>query len=156
MAKLVYISLPWLIVAIPFPASGCAIPQHLLVHLHYISDSIMSLFGEPTIRRHEKVIWFFLLPECLMILLPELVYHKDRMVPEAAHGLEQDEGVWTWRQQTTGSASTYLLAARGEKKSQEAITRCFICVFSSEIFVFNSTWASASTFLWSCSCLCLK
>ena len=28
-----------------------------------------------------------------MILLPELVYHKVRMVPAAAHGLEWGEGV---------------------------------------------------------------
>lgn len=89
-------------VSIPFPTSDHVIPQHLFVQLWYISDSIMSLFWEPTIRKQEKVTYFFLLPECLMILIPELLYHKVGMVPAAAYGLEWGEGAGHLGSQTLG------------------------------------------------------
>lgn len=107
---------PWLMVPIPFPASGRVIPQHLLAQLRYIFDPIMSLFWEPTIRKQqEKGVYFFPAFRMADDSAPTAGSPKGQDGASSSTQIRMGWGSGTWRQQTNESASASLLAVRGEE-----------------------------------------
>lgn len=134
----------------PLPWFWPCNPPLSLVQLWYISDPIISLFWEPAIRKQdENVIPHPLLPECLTILLPELVYYKVKMVPAVAHGLEWGEGVGCEGSKggtrlATGQLQHSFLLLEGKSPHGKQLPGASF-VFS--LLKSVCTWASARIFL---------